>query len=382
MIGNDKDQRARFNQLIIFYAFFVWFVSFSKAVLPTHFLDEGLSLQQILLGVALGFVSQLIILFALPLFIKKISSRLSWQIAIVSFLAYVFLVIKFNFAFQFYVASFIGGFATSFFYIFYNIAHFKLTPKEKVGHSSAIMFNIGPIVSIAAPLLAGILASQSYYFIWVLVAIFFAGSFFLSRKQYDFKVNYNVRDALREIEATRIFMFLQGVWEVMVFGIIPVYTLFFIKNPLSYGTYLAYLSVIAVFANLFLGKFSDKIQRRSFFLYPITLLMAVLTFLFPFTTQNIILWIIITGALQLVMPIFWNFSTALVIDAHKNVEYAMIVRELMLTIGRVSGILLALLSFSFERYPFYIFIVLGIVILAYPFNLFWRTKIAKSYSYL
>lgn len=382
MIGRDKTQKTRFIQLVLFYTCFIGFVIFSKAVLPTHFLKEGLGLNQILLGVTLSFMSQLLVILCFPLLSNRLSSRSSWRISIFSFLIYMLLVIQMKSLWIFYLASFISGFTTTFFYAFYNIAHFKLTPKTHIGHSSALMFNIGPLLGVMAPLLSGALANRNYYYVWLLAAFLFFVPLLLVKKQYNFAVDYDFKKALSEIKSTRIFIFIEGVWEALHFGIIPVYTLFFIKSPLSYGSYIAYLSIVAVLANLFFGKMSDRIQKRALFLYPITFLMAIITLMFPLGTKNIYIWIMLTGAIQFLLPLFWSFSTALVVDSHANIDYAFISRELMLSSGRVTGLVLTFISFSLESSPFYIFFVLGSVMLLFPLTLFWRTKYSKKYSYM
>jgi len=372
--------KSSYLKLIVFYTSFIWFVGFSKAILPPYFLSHGLTLNQIIFGAGMSFLG---ILFLLIIkFSNFIKARLSWQLALLSAFVYILLVINISSYFKFYIASFIYGFATFFFYIFYNIAHFKNTPREKTGHSSAVMFSVGPIVSIGAPLLAGFLAQINFLFVWIFSGVFFLLAAYLARRQNNFPVKYEIRPALKEIRATRSFIFLEGIWEAMIFGIIPVYTLFFIKTSLGYGTFLAYLSLTAVLANLILGKFTDKIQKRIIFLYPLTIIIAVITFLFPLATSNIVFWVIITGALQFFVPLFWNISTAMVIDGHPNLELSIPGREIMLTLGRVLGLGLSFLSFYFEKTPFYIFIFLGFVMLIYPLNLYWKTKFKKQYVYL
>jgi hypothetical protein len=378
----DKNwlQKSDYSKLILFYIIFNWFASFSKSVLSVHFIGQGLSLNQLILGAVFCYAG--VLFLALIKASNKITSRLSWQLSLVSIILYVVLTIKIYQPSQFYIASFVNGFSVFLFFIFYNVAHFKNTPKEKTGHSSAIMFSVGPIVSVLAPLLAGIFAKNSFLLVWFFSFVFFIVSMFFSRKQVDFSVKYSIISSLRELKSTRFFIFIEGIWESIIFGIIPIYTLFFIKTPLNYGTYLAYLSLIAVVANLLLGKLSDKIQKRVIFLYPITILLSIITFLFPFTTDKLVYWIIITGILQFIMPIFWNFVTAIVVDSHPNLELAMPGREILLSSGRILGLFLVFLSFTFEKTPSLIFIFLGFVMLLFPLCLFWRTKLKKNYSYL
>ncbi|MDO8487207.1 MAG: hypothetical protein Q7S45_02865 [Candidatus Curtissbacteria bacterium] len=283
---------------------------------------------------------------------------------------------------QFYVALFISGLYLFFFFVFYNIAHFEYTKREKIGESSALMFSFGPIISILAPLLAGFFARVNISLNWLFSVCLFLICILLVKSQKDFYLKFETKASLQYIKPTRSFIFIGGIWEALVLGIIPVYTLFFIKTPLNYGIFLSYLGVIAVVSNLLFGRFTDRIQKRSVFLYPITLAIALVTFLFVLAAKNIYLWIILAGTISFLLPFFWNVSTAMIVDAHENLRMAIPARELTLGSGRAIGLLIVFLSFFVEKSPKYIFIFLGFVMLLYPLNLYWNTKIKKKYQYL
>lgn len=361
-----------------FYISYVWFTVFGRSVLPTHLLNENINLQQMVFGMFLGFMGQL----SLLLTIKNLTAKLSWRLALLSIAAYILLVISVQNVFQFYIAAFINGMSLFFFFVFYNIAHFKNTSQEKIGHGSALMFSAPSVISIIAPLAAGYFAQINITILWALSLLSFLISLYLVNMQNDFKIIFNVKEATKEIRATRIFIFLEGVWEALPFAIIPIYTLYFIKTPLEYGAFLSYLAAVSVIANLTLGKISDKLQKRIIFLYPITIAMAVTSLLFTQVHSDIKIWILATSIIQFLLPLFWSISTAMVVDTHSNLELAIPGRELTLTIGRTLGTLVVFLSFLIEKTPFYIFIFLAIILLLYPFMLFWNTKLKKKYSYL
>lgn len=368
----------KFLLLFTFYISYVWFTTFGTSILPTHFLAQHLNFQQMMFGTVLKFVAQILLLITLTTF----TSKISWRLALVSSLGYILLSISIYNSFQFYMASFINGFAMFFFFVFYNIAHFEHTPQEKRGHSSALMFIIPSLIGIAAPLLAGYIAQINIIFLWVISIISFLISFYLVRTQENFQVSYRIKTAIEELKATKIFIILEGIWEALPFGVIPIYTLYFIKTPLEYGAFLSYLALVSIMANFTLGKITDKLQKRTIFLYPLTIIMACATIMFVTAKSNLITWIILTGIIQFLLPLFWNVSTAMVIDTHSNLKLAIPGREFLLAAGRILGLLMAFISFSMEKSPHYIFIILGIIFLLYPAVLFWNTKISKSYSYL
>jgi hypothetical protein len=175
---------------------------------------------------------------------------------------------------------------------------------------------------------------------------------------------------------------LSGIWDVLPMGVIPIYTLYFLKTTLEYGSFLAYLSLVSVFATLLLGILSDRLKKRAIFLYPVTILLAIITFFFPAATSDLGLWIILSGFIAFMLPLYWNFTTAFVIDSSPNLKVSIPGREFILAVGRVCGIFVMLLSFVFEKEPFFIFISLAFSALCYPLILFWKSKIQRKYSYL
>lgn len=371
-------RNKKFINLFIFYSLYIWFTSFSGSILPTHFLSQGINLQQMMLGRMLVFGTPIVLLFL----VTSSGSKKSWRLALVFYFGYILLSIRILDLFQFYLANILSGFALFFFYISYNVAHFKNTPQKKIGYSSALMFCMGPFIGLVAPVVSGYFAGTNISWLWIFSGIFFLMAFNFAGRQENFHLAYTLKSAFSEIKATRWFIFIGGIWEAMILGIIPIFTLFFIQKPLEYGGYLAYLALVAIIANIILGKFTDRIQKRSAFLYPLTISMAVMTFFFVFAVKNLYLWLIFTGALQFFMPLFWNVSTAMVVDSHSNLELAIPGREVMLAAGRTIGLLIAFISFTFEKTPHNVFYVLGFIMLLYPMLLLWNTRVAKKHIYL
>ncbi|MBI4004804.1 hypothetical protein HY358_01555 [Candidatus Roizmanbacteria bacterium] len=366
-----------FLSLFLFFSSFLWFYSFSNSILPLHIYQQGITFQDQIFGQIVRFIAELIILAV----VVSLSSRISWRIALILFLTYFLLSIKIISPLQFYLASALNGIGVFFFYIFYNTAHFENTPKENTGHSSALMYSLPTFIGVAAPLAAGITKTVVPDALWLLSGVFFIVSFLLINKQKNFRIDFSFLKALQEIKATRRFVFIEGVWESLIFGFIPVYTLFFIKTPLQYGLYLSYLSLVGAGANLVFGRMTDKIQKRAVFLYPITILMAIVTFLFAGAVQNITLWIVVTGIIQMMLPLFWNATTTLVVDAHANLRLAIPGREICLAAGKTIGMMIIFLSFTFEKTPHLLFFILGGVMLLFPLHLYWRTLVRKSHRY-
>jgi len=216
----------QFLLLFGFYISYLWFTTFSNAILPTHFLQQGLTLSQIMIGSFLSNAGQTFLLLT----VKKLSSKVAWRLAILSWLFYLLLIITIHSAVQFYIASVISGFTVYLFFVFYNIAHFEKTPQANRGHGSALMFAVPTFIGVIAPLIAGYVTQTNIVFLWLISLISFFVALFMVNFQENFEIHYTIIAALKEIKATRTLIFIEGIWEALVFGIIPIYTLFFIKN--------------------------------------------------------------------------------------------------------------------------------------------------------
>ena len=332
------------------------------------------------IGLLVAFGTQILLFL---LFNKKtLSAKTSWTIAMFGFFASILLVIDVKSEVQYYLSAFFNGFNLFFFWIFYNIAHFEHTPKERIGVSSGFMFGVPSIIGIVAPLIAGFLGGINLWLAWSLSFISLGITMVLIKMQRNFTISLNITTSLKEIVSTRVLIFIAGIWDTLAMALIPIYTLYFIKTTLGYGTFLAYLSLISAIATIVIGHFSDKIKKRIIFLFPITLAASAITLAFPFATQDLRLWIILSGMISFIIPLFWNFSTAIVVDTSENLNVAIQGRDLLLALGRFLGLILVLISFLYEKTPFFIFPFLGLVILLYPLILFYRSRISKKYSYL
>lgn len=368
-----------YTKLLTFYAVNSWFGAFSTSILPAYYLSQGLTIQTMIFSMFFYFSSQLFLLLFMQ---RGMSSRLSWKLSLFTFLLFLSLSIKVFSPLQLYIASFFDGMSLIFFFVFYNIAHFKLTPKKSVGGSSALLFNTSALVGIVAPILAGFVITKNSTVFWLISALSFLITYSLIKRQDNFSITIDLKKGILELKKTRIFIFLEGIWEALIFAIIPIYSVHFLKNALDLGIYISYLSIVSVLANYLLGKLSDKVQKRIIFIYPITLALALVTALFPFAVDSLIYWVIATTAVKLIVPLFWSMTLSLVVDTHKDLGSAIPGREFILSLGRLLGVGVCSLSFILESPPKLIFYFLAFVMFLFPTILFWRTKIARSHEYL
>lgn len=367
----------KFKFLIILYAAVAWFGRVSTSIMPAYLLGHGITLNQMFLANALQFLPMLLVL----LFVRIPSAKLSWRLAIISGLLAVLSLVNIRFDFQVYLTYIFGGISLALFFVYYNIGHFLYTPKDKTGVSGGVMYAVSPAISIFAPLLAGSLAVSNINYLWLICLLSFGLAYSLTFWQTDFKITYNIFESLQSIRSVRIPIILEGIWESILFAFIPLTTLHFITSPSGYGQYLAYLSLVGTIAGLLLGHFSDKIGKRSFLLTPISFILSVLTILMIWGSKSLPLWILVTSAIQFMIPIFWNISTALMIDQNLDLRVAFPGREIVLAFGRLLGLAFTYFCIINTQINF-LLIVLALVILALPMYLYYQSKVAKNYTYL
>ncbi len=367
-------RNKKFLRLFLFYSGFVWFYTFSYSMVPANLFAQGLHLPELVFGQWIRFGAQLVVI---P-FLVFITARMSWLIALICSFLYVLFSIKIFTVNQYYLATVLSGFNVSMFYVFYNFAHFRETPKEKTGTSSSLMFSIPVLIGVVTPLLAGVIMNRYGNLVWVFSLLFFIISVSLIKIQSNFRMRFSVKKALAELKPTRVYLFLDGVWEALQFGFIPFFTLKFIHTSLGYGAFLSYMALTGAVAGLLLGPLTDRLKKRAVFMYPITVFMALVTLFFIKASGNIILWIIAVGLVQFILPLFWNVLLSLIVDIHENIELAMVGREICLAAGKFVGLALVFGSFILEPKPFVLFILLACAVLAIGLKLYWDTRITKS----
>lgn len=366
----------KFKSLLILYAAYAWLGRVSSSIIPAYLLGRGITTNQMFLANALQFIPMLLVL----LFVRIHSAKLSWRLAIISSLLAVVSIVNIQFDFQIYLTYIFGGISLALFFVYYNVGHFFYTPPNKTGVSGGVMYAISPAISIFAPIIAGLLATSNINYLWFISLLSFGLAYSLTFRQTDFKITYQIIGSLRSIKAVRIPIFLEGIWEAILFAFIPLSTLHFISSPAGYGQYLGYLSLIGTIAGLLLGHLSDKIKKRSFLLTPISLILAFATVGLIFGLKSFSIWILITSLIQFMVPIFWNISTALMIDQNLDLKVAFPGREIVLAFGRLLGLAFTYICIINSQINL-LLIVLALVILTLPVYLYYESKITHRFVY-
>lgn len=366
----------KFRSLLVLYAAYAWFSRVSYSIIPVYLLGRGTTINQMFLANALQFIPMLIVL----LFVRIPSAKLSWRLAVISGLLAVGSIINIQFDFQVYLTYIFGGISMALFFVYYNVGHFIYTPKNKTGVSGGLMYAVSPAISIFAPIIAGSLATSNINYLWLISLLSFGLAYSFTYKQTDFRIHYKVLESLHTIKAIRMPILLEGIWESVLFAFIPLSTLHFISSPAGFGKYLGYLALVGTVAGLLVGHFSDKLGKRSFLLTPICLILSISTIGLIFGLKSLLLWILVTSLIQFMIPIFWNITTALMVDQNLDLKVAFPGREIVLAFGRLIGLVFTYICVINSQINL-LLIVLALVILALPIYLYYQSKIAKRFVY-
>lgn len=367
-----------YKATLMLLAGYLFSTMFIRAVLPTYFLAEGLSFTDIILSVLLMIAVQCILLFS----IRGMRTRRAWTIALLAYILFALLLTNVQNRWQFYLASGVSGVSMYFFWVYYNIMHFTHTPKEETSKSAGLLFNIATVLGIAVPLIAGAMAQMNILFVWIAAIVFLAATILLVQKAPDILVRYHLREGLRAAAPVRTMVFLEGLWDSITFGFIPVATLVFIKTPLSYGAFLSLLALTSIPANILLGNRSDAARKRLRFLYPLAISLAVVTLLLPFGLTHLVVWTLLNVLLQFFMPVFRNFTLSLVVDASEDLAQTIPAREVLLATGRFTGLAATYLSFRYNVQPAILCFVFAGALVVMIATLHWNYRLAKRYAYL
>lgn len=367
----------KFKSLLILYALYVWFSKVSSSIIPAYLLSKGMTINQMFLASIFQFLPMILVL----VFVRIKSARLSWRLAIISVLLAVLSVVNVQFTYQVYATYIFSGIALALFFVYYNVGHFLYTPKGRTGISGGIMYAVNPAISIFAPIIAGGLAVSQINYLWILCILSFIIVFGYTSKPEDFSITYSLKESIKVLAPVRVPIFIEGIWESVLFAFIPLSTLYFIMSPAGYGQYLGYLSLIGTIAGLLLGHYSDKLGKRSFLLWPICIILSLSTIGLFFGLKSLAIWVLFTSIIQFILPLFWNITTALLIDQNLDLKVSFPGREVILALGRMAGLIFTYLCIMYSQQGL-LLAVLSIVIMGIPIYLYYHTNISKKYAYL
>lgn len=363
----------KFLNLYTFYTGFLFTNALAMSLTYLYFIYiRNLSYTQVLTADLIEYSSAVILL----LILRKLSTKIGLTTAVVFSIIKFLLLYNLTSEYQLYLSRMLVGFNMVFFSVCYNINHYKLTQKDKVGLSSGLLFSVGPILGIIIPLIKGFIVDRyGFGFIFIIATILTLILFYMVNKIENMKIKFSLSDTLKRLKGLRSILFFEGLIESIIFSIIPLITLFYIKTPIELGLFSSFLALIAFFGNLLFGKISDGMKSRKSFLYILPTFIALSIVSLGFS-KDVYSWVIFSGLAGFFLSLSWPFMIALVVDKHPIVEESMISREFMLNFGRIIGMVIFISMFVAFNNPYIGLIVMGALSFIYPLFV----KIKQVYS--
>lgn len=348
------------------YGFFLVFylaVSLGRGFLPVWFQQNGFSYSLIIIY----FLIKLALPSVILLFKQKFSTKKSLTLALMSEIALMLTVFHFFHFTQIYLVAFFSGITVVYFYLVYNTLFFENTSKDKRAFSSSLYGVAGPFLGVIIPLLAGFI-SQKFGFssLFLAATVFLIICLLLVKSLPQTEFPSDLRLILRKNKPLVAPMFIRGIMEAVSLTAIPTFTLLYINKPLPYGIYFGYLAFVSVGASVIFGFISDKIKKRTVFLYPSTIITAFVIILFGFS-RDLRSWSIISGIFSFISTIDGSFVTTVVLDKATSVSEGMIAREFLVGAGRMVGSVICLIPLMLGGNPQTAMIILGLIYLLFPF---------------
>ncbi len=365
--------KGNFIKLYALHASFVAADTIAWSLGFLYFYKKGVPFELLLLF----FLIQFGIIYLLVMNLNKLSVRslfiysFSIRILVLSILSAFFIKPLI------YIIALLQGTAIFSYWVAFNDLYFRIPSNKNRAFLTSIYFLIIPLLGSILPAFAGAIAEKyNYSLLFLIGAITMFIPLILSYHIPNRELVFNAHAAAVRHNRIRIIVILQGVYESIPIAAIPIFVLIFIKSEFGLGLFLSYLSFAGIIGSLIIAKLSDKYNSRKIFIYPLTILLAVLIIFLGFSSDNFYIFLLIAGMLSTVNVLAAPFFITIVFDNYKNITEAVIAREAFLHLGRFFGTLIILASFVLLKDPSYAFILIGLITLLYPYFIYKR----KIYS--
>ena len=269
---------------------------------------------------------------------------------------------------QLFISAIFSGLNCIFFWIPYNIMHFKFSHEEKRGLHSGMYFLISPLIGITLQPLAGVVAEKFGFETMFLIGVsLYIVPILLLKIVPNFEFDINIK---KEIFTHKFnwATFFQGIAMRINWSLIPIFTLLYVTTPTAFGNFFGYLALVSAIASVINGNLSDKMKSRKTFYYLFSFL-AVFSFLPLAFVNNFYYWYIFAGISGLCLYLANPFWLAANLDYYKEigVERTIVLREFFLNSGFIAALFITLLVFYFTDSPKASLMVISIISLLLPF---------------
>lgn len=269
------------------------------------------------------------------------------------------------------------GMSLGLFWIAFNVVYFEVTDADNRDWFNGWVGLLGSMTGIVGPWFSGLLITlmhgdQGYRFIFSVSMAIFAGtvllSFFLKKREVSGKYDWieGIR-RLKEVDgawrSTMGGLVMQGVREG-VFSFLIFLLVFSATNRESrLGQFMLITSAVSLVSYWAAGKwFKPKYRSIGMFIGAVMMLLVIIPLLWK---VNYMTLLILGIGTSLFIPLYMLPAISISFDlmganpknAEKRVELV-VVREISLMIGRITGLIVFILVLSLRRDPFTITLLL------------------------
>ncbi|MCK4967899.1 MAG: hypothetical protein KAS12_02495, partial [Candidatus Aenigmarchaeota archaeon] len=229
------------------------------------------------------------------------------------------------------------GASRVFYWVPYNVNLLSLG-KNNAGLLSGMAFALPSFFQIVLPALGGIVAElYGFEFVFMLCGLLLVGSMWRTSKiKTNNILHYDSKSSWHNSPGVKTLMVIHGFWQSVNWTAVPLITIFFITNPIHFGTFYTYLGIVGALASIILRHKTDKNKNRQKIIYPTVIILSIATFVSGFTT-GIIFWIIARGIISFLDNIAAPFVFSIVVDNHNDLSHSFIAHEISISIGRTLG---------------------------------------------
>ncbi|MGE6629302.1 MFS transporter [Bacillus sp. NPDC077027] len=254
------------------------------------------------------------------------------------------------------------GIGYGFYWLAFNVLTFEITEPETRDFFNGFLGVLTSTAGMIGPLLAGVVISQltddtGYTVIFTISLVLFSlavvMSFFLKRRQS--KGKFMIKQIWRERHADANWRkittahFFQGLREGVFVFLISVFVFIATNSELALGTFGLVNSGVAFFAYFFATRFiKKKWRKKAIMLGGVILYGALFLIIFHMSYVSLLMYAV---AIAIGYPVLLVPYVSLTYDVIGHARFArkarieyIVVRELFLNAGRISSILLFLLS--------------------------------------
>ncbi|MFH1201237.1 MAG: hypothetical protein V1484_02865 [bacterium] len=351
----------------IYFFFFTYMAAmfFAQTLIIFWLSQKGFGFSDLIIYYLISYLVAFSGIFFFPKLKMNSKSSMFWGI-LFSALTVLVLIRIFSPA-QLFLSALFSGLNCIFFWIPYNIMHFKFSHQEKRGLYSGMYFLVSSIIGITLQPLAGFFAEKFGFEMLFLVGVsLYLIPIVLLRLLPNFEWEIDIKKELSELKFNWS-TFFQGMVMRTNWSLIPIFTLFYVTTPGAFGNFFGYLALVSAIASVINSGLSDKMESRKIFFYSFSFL-AVLSFLPLAFVKDFYYWAIFAGINGLCLCLVNPFWLAANLDYYKNVgvEKTIILREFFLESGFIASLLITLIVFYFTSSPKTALIVVSSVGLLLP----------------